>query len=521
MRGIEVRWGMVALALAGAGCNPGGAAATTEGATGSTGSTGSTGAPTTGVTDGGSGSGSASEGTGVTGGTTQGGCVPSTEVCDGIDDDCDGVPDDGPCSTPAPLWDRVFGDQGADFARGVVFDAQGNVYLTGGQEGGADLGDGPIDPAIGGGFVASYGPDGAFRWKTLFSGSAGSWGQDLAIAPNGDVVVVGAFAGTIDFGGGPHTASGNSDAFVLRLDAGGAFVAERVFGGAEADWTRGVAIDAGGDVVVAGFYGGSADFGGGMRPGAGNADAFVARYAADGTYKWDHTYVGAGHQDGEAIAVDAAGNVLVVGSSTDPLDFGGGERPFGMNYPPYILALAPDGSYRWDHVFEGVSLGWFGVETQSDGTVVVAGSVSGVLDIGGPQVGGPTTSDLVVAGFAPDGAFEWQFTLGGKGGIGYDVAVGADDTIVVGGNWSETVTFGDEERTAVGMSDIFAVGLTAGGEYLWHQTFGGTEVDAVNAVAVGPGGAVAVAGEVQGPIDLGHGERPIGGFIDGYVVALQ
>lgn len=521
MRGIEVRWGMVALALAGASCNPGGSAETTEGATGSTGgATGTTGAPTTGVTDGGSDSGSASEG--VTGGSTQGsGCIPSTEVCDGIDDDCDEVPDDGPCSTPAPLWDRVFGDQGADFARSVAFDAEGNAYLAGGQEGGADLGDGPIDPTIGGGFVASYGPDGAFRWKTLFPADAGSWGQDLAIAPNGDVVVVGAFRGTIDFGDGPHASAGNSEAFVLRLDAGGTFVWARVFGGAEADFTNSVAIDASGEVVVTGYFGGSVDLGGGVRPGAGNADAFVARYGADGAYQWDHTYVGAGHQAGEALALDAAGDVFIAGASSDPVDLGGGVRPLGMNNPPFILSLAADGTYRWDHVVESGQITWYGIGTQSDGSVVVAGDVFGELDIGGPKVGGPTTGGLVVAGFGDDGAFAWQYTLDGLGGRAFDLAVADDDTIVVGGEWAETLLFGDEERTAVGMTDLFAVGLTAGGKYRWHQTFGGAAADLAAAVATGPGGAIAVAGEVQGPIDLGHGERPNGGFIDGYVVALQ
>src|ERR1035437_3168162 len=91
-----------------------------------------------------------------------------------------------------------------------------------------------------------------------------------------------------------------------------------VLGGAGQDYAASVATDSKGNIYVAGLtY--SPDFP--VTPGAlqtkigsvGTSDAFVAKFAPDGTLLWSTFLGGSGDDWATSVAVDAAGNVLVTG----------------------------------------------------------------------------------------------------------------------------------------------------------------------------------------------------------------
>src|ERR1019366_5496493 len=91
-----------------------------------------------------------------------------------------------------------------------------------------------------------------------------------------------------------------------------------ILGGSGQDYAAGVATDPQGNIYVAGLtY--SPDFP--VTPGAlqttigsvGASDAFVAKFAPDGTLLWSTFLGGIGDDWATGVAVDAAGNVLVTG----------------------------------------------------------------------------------------------------------------------------------------------------------------------------------------------------------------
>ena len=86
-------------------------------------------------------------------------------------------------------------------------------------------------------------------------------------AANGDAIVAGYFTDTADFGSGPLSSAGGYDIFIARYSAGnGACQWARRFGSTGNEYVQGVAVDGSGDIIVAGYFTGTADFGG----GAGN-----------------------------------------------------------------------------------------------------------------------------------------------------------------------------------------------------------------------------------------------------------
>ena len=112
------------------------------------------------------------------------------------------------------------------------------------------------------------------------------------------------------------------DAFVTKLNAAGtALVYSTYLGGSGDDGGLGIAVDQAGNAYVTGLPTPGSGFPGTAGSliqstyGGGTDDAFVTKLNAAGTALVYSTYLGgSGDDDGNGIAVDAAGNAYVTGS---------------------------------------------------------------------------------------------------------------------------------------------------------------------------------------------------------------
>jgi hypothetical protein len=90
---------------------------------------------------------------------------------------------------------------------------------------------------------------------------------------DGSVLATGLFSGAIDFGGGPLVSAGLTDIFVAKLDRTGVHLWSQAFGDASNQNGNGITVDSMGNVLVAGYFEGEVDFGGGPLVSAGWFDA--------------------------------------------------------------------------------------------------------------------------------------------------------------------------------------------------------------------------------------------------------
>lgn len=199
---------------------------------------------------------------------------------------------------------------------GLVVDADG-AFVVIGYAGGVgastvDLGGGPVSfTAAEVPFVARFDAKGRLLWSHVLHGRDGSrparcegtncdraW--DVALAPDGRIVVVGGFSGRLRLPRGELESAGDSDIFVLVLSRAGEQTAAWRIGGPAAEGGRqgfgaapgglgemALAV-AGERIFVQGTFGPDAEFGGtgsGARvsPANGRRDVFVARYTLAGT----------------------------------------------------------------------------------------------------------------------------------------------------------------------------------------------------------------------------------------------
>ncbi len=240
------------------------------------------------------------------------------------------------------LWSRRFGGVYTDEGKGLAVDPGGNVLLTGTFYATADFGGGPLAGTAGEAFLAKFSPAGTHLWSQHFGGVLSDEGRAVAVDGSGNVVMAGVFQGTIDLGGGPLTSAGGSDAFLARYSPAGAHLWSRRFGGtSNFDAGNGVGVDDNGNVVLIGYFAGTVDFGAGPLTSAGSKDAFVARYSAAGAPLWSQRYGGTGIDSGDAVAVDGVGVAAVAGFFFTAADLGAGPLASAGSADMFLLHLAP------------------------------------------------------------------------------------------------------------------------------------------------------------------------------------
>lgn len=216
----------------------------------------------------------------------------------------------------------------------VAFDGESNM-VVGGTVSSGTVDFGGEEQTFSGSknaFVATYDTVGALRWVRSFPTGSGQVLSHVEAAQDGRVLLIGGFDGAVDFGGGALSGSGGLDVGVALLDAQGAHMASRVFGGLGMDRGLGVRFGAGG-VLVVGLHTGDMFFDSSSLLSAPDQNGFVVSLSPDlSSVQWAHTLGMTGADIAHSVDASASGAVLVAGEFAETIEFG-----------PLWAAAAPGG----------------------------------------------------------------------------------------------------------------------------------------------------------------------------------
>lgn len=232
----------------------------------------------------------------------------------------------------------------------------------------------------------------------------------------------------------------------------------------EDDDVRGVALDAAGNVYVAG----SLD----TEQGTSGPFAMLRRYSPSGTLRWQRLYEGPeALAYGRGVAVDGHGRAYLVGETTAP-----------PGAPAFILLkYSPSGTRLWARYVEGVA---------GRGVAVGAGRVVAV----GARSTANRGYDVWVRAYTPAGTRLWTRSYDGPAGdddLGLAVAVGADGSVYVVGSVATSTSPWNE--------DMFIRRYGPDGTVAWTRLLrdAANDFDDAQAAAVS-GRALYVGGIVDG-----------------------
>jgi hypothetical protein len=280
-----------------------------------------------------------------------------------------------------------------DGGNAIAVDSSGNAYVTGQASSydfpvtpgafqttcGSGRAPGTNDCIQGNNFVSKLNSAGsALTYSTFLSGSGADWGSGIAVDASGNAYVTGAASADFPTTPGAFQDPSNQGSFVTKLNAAGSTLVYSTssIGGSA------IALDSAGDTYITGSaY--SSDFP--TTPSAfqttwgGGSDAFISKLNATGAALLYSTYLGGtGGDGGSGIAVDAAGNAYVTGSTSSsdfPITPDAFQTTYGGNGNAFISKLNAAGSALLYSTYLGGTGGdgGSGIAVDAAGNAYVAG----------------------------------------------------------------------------------------------------------------------------------------------------
>ncbi|HOS10813.1 MAG TPA: SBBP repeat-containing protein [Candidatus Aminicenantes bacterium] len=322
-------------------------------------------------------------------------------------------------------------------------------------------------------------------WNTFQGSYAGDEASALALDNAGNILITGTSRASWGSPVNPFTLSFyGSDAFVAKLDRGGALLWNTFLGSGSDIIPFGLAQDGGGRFFVAGNSQ--------WNPGD-LMDIYIAKLDRDGNRLWNKTYGSSyGHVTAQAIAADGGGNLYVAGDYP--------ESCCGF-YDGFVDKFDSNGNRLWTR-----HLNW----TIADSCRAIAlGSNGDVFVTGHAYFSG--NFDVFVAKIDQNGNLRWTKFLGGRGtDNGLAIALDGSGNIYAAGYSSSR--WGAPLNAYAGGKDAFVAKLDDNGDLIWNAFYGGAGDDGADGLAVDEGGDVYFAG--HSAASWGSPQRPHSGLSD-------
>jgi hypothetical protein len=331
----------------------------------------------------------------------------------------------------------------------------------------------------------------------------------------GGYIVAGSYSETITLGTFTLTSGSEGDIFVGRLNAAGTWTQAVSSGGTGNKSVKSLALDANGNVVIAGeFKNATATFGTFTLANlsidaAQDTDIFVARLNTAG--QWTQALrAGGPHQDTvEGLALGATGTATIVGS------FIGGTSTFGTRtltgsstnalYVARVNALG-----IWTQAVGAGSTGTpnfaYDVALDASGNAVICGFYfgGGIVTFGTISLSTSATATAFVARLNTAGA--WTQAVQAINPRGFasasHVVVDADNNVIVAGNFRDAnISLGNYTLPYIPSSDnLFVARLSSAGVWMQAAQAAGNNGTYANDLSLASDGSAWVAGQFRSPV---------------------
>ncbi len=350
---------------------------------------------------------------------------------------------------PSAQWVARYNgaENSEDFAGAMTMDGAGNIYVTG---------DSYSEGSFSDYATAKYDSQGNQLWSARYNGSDRRWGDHaaaIAVDDEGNVLVTGSSMG---MGTG-------FDYATIKYDKSGNELWTARYNSPVNEWDRAeaIAVDASGNVYVTGYS---------PRLKTGY-DYATIKYDANGRMAWVTRYDHGGFDQAKALALDAAGDICVTGTSRD--------ADTGLDFA--TVKYDTDGRQLWSARYNSA----YGADDQANAMIIDAG---GHIYVTGYSRGAHSGDDYLTLKYDASGSLLWAARYNGPSNAedhAEALAVDMDGRLCVTGY----------SRGKDGTICYTTVKYDSDGSQLWVNTYDApiNLWDHAEALAVDPAGNAYVA----------------------------
>lgn len=273
-------------------------------------------------------------------------------------------------------WEKSFGFSGHDHSYDLVQTDDGGFYFVGflditsaRADGNTEKGESSITAhGVGEFWGTKIDPQGNLQWRGYFGGTNNDRAHAVVRADDGGFVMAG-FTESNDYD--ISETRGSYDFWVVKVDANGNLAWESSFGGTGIETAQDIAktLD-GGYVVTGSTFSNDVD----VSMNHGESDAWLVKLDANGQMEWQKTYGGSRFEDAQAVVASKDGGYILVGNSKsndgDVTD-NAGENDI------WAVKTNSEGAILWEKSLggSGLDFGYDILET-ADGSLVLVGESS-------------------------------------------------------------------------------------------------------------------------------------------------
>ncbi len=344
---------------------------------------------------------------------------------------------------PDTVWTQTYGGIGEDgcFTMQQTADLG---YLLGGNTFTFGMGDEDM-------YLVKADSLGVFQWQQTHGGVQDDACMALQLTADGGFILAG------------YTESFTSiarDLYLVKTDSLGNMVWQAIIGGEQEEEGYAVQQTADGGFVAAGHT---------QSYGAGDFDAYLVKTDAQGNVVWQATYGGLLGDYARSVALTSEGGYVL----------GGWAESFGSSDDFYLVVTDSGGNLVWQNHYggPGQDIGYCVRQTADGGFILGGGSESFSLD---------QDRDFYVVKTDASGNEQWESIIGTTSDDEcLALALTGDGGYILGG-YSGIGGFGS--------TDFYVVKLDSGGNFQWHQVFGGSGIEEGRAIVQTADSGYALAG---------------------------
>jgi len=336
-------------------------------------------------------------------------------------------------------------------------------------------------------------------WQKCLGGSSDDFARCVQQTKDGGYIVVGF---TYSAQGDVSANHGESDIWILKLDADGDIQWQRSLGGSSYDEAYSVQQTVDESYIIAG-YAFSND--GDVSGKHGSWDGWIVKLDKDGNIQWQRCFGGSSDDRAYSVQQTNDGGYIFVGeASSNDGDVSGNH---GAN-DGWVVKINANGAIQWQKCvggsdFEAISH----VQQTADGGYALAGYTT---SRDGDVKGNHGRKDAWIVRLDQSGKIEWQKCLGGSDwDEAYNIRQTKDGGYVVAG-YTQSKN-GDVTKNQ-GDYDYWVVKLDKTGKIEWQRSLGGSARDAAMGIQQTTDGGCLVAGYTQsnnGDVSGNHGQADI------------